>query len=29
VLTRHNPSFPDGVRLVEQLAKPLARYVTA
>jgi hypothetical protein len=29
VLTRHNPSFPDGVRLVEQLAKPLGRYVTA
>jgi hypothetical protein len=29
VLTRHNPDFQDGVTLVEQLAKPLAGYVTA
>jgi hypothetical protein len=29
VLTRHNASFDDGVTLVEQLAKPLADYVTA
>jgi hypothetical protein len=29
VLTRHNPTFDDGVNLVQQLAKPLAGYVTA
>jgi beta-lactamase class A len=28
VLTRHNPTFQDGVDLVEALARPLADYVT-